>query len=92
MFKKKRPLQSKSEIVLRNIVVTFLVVYMSIFLLVPIIMALAGSLHLWNPLNGTYEWIGLDNYIRMFQYPTFWTSMINTLIFCVVVVFFRVVL
>ena len=41
MFKKKRPLQSKSEIVLRNIVVTFLVVYMSIFLLVPIIMALA---------------------------------------------------
>ena len=92
MFKKKRPLQSKSEIVLRNIVVTFLVVYMSIFLLVPIIMALAGSFHLWNPLNGTYEWIGLDNYIRMFQYPTFWTSMINTLIFCVVVVFFRVVL
>ena len=92
MFKKKRPLQSKSEIVLRNIVVIFLVAYMSVFLLIPIIMAFAGSFHLWNPLNGTYEWIGLDNYIRMFQYPTFWTSMVNTIVFCVVVVFFRVLL
>ena len=92
MFKKKRPLQSKSEIVLRNIVVIFLVAYMSVFLLIPIIMAFAGSFHLWNPLNGTYEWIGLDNYIRMFQYPTFWTSMVNTIVFCVVVVYFRVLL
>ena len=92
MFRKTRPLQSKSEIVLRNIVVTFLVVYMSIFLLVPIVMAFAGSFHLWNPLNGTYEWIGLDNYIRMFQYPTFWTSMVNTIVFCAVVVAFRVLL
>ena len=65
---------------------------MSVFLLIPIIMAFAGSFHLWNPLNGTYEWIGLDNYIRMFQYPTFWTSMVNTIVFCVVVVFFRVLL
>ncbi len=92
MFKKKRPLQSKSEIVLRNIVVTFLVVYMGIFLVVPIIMAFLGSFHLWNPLNGTYKFIGIDNYIRMFQYPTFWTAMVNTLIFCAVVVLFRVLL
>lgn len=92
MFKKKRPLQSKSEIVLRNIVVAFLVVYMGIFLIVPIIMAFLGSFHLWNPLNGTYEFLGLDNYIRMFQYPTFWTAMVNTLIFCAVVIIFRVLL
>ena len=89
---KRRPLQSRSEVILRNIVVIFLMVYMTIFLLVPIVMAFAGSFHLWNPLNGTYEWIGLDNYIRMFRYPTFWTAMSNTLIFCAVVVTFRVVL
>lgn len=92
MFAKKRPLQSKSEIALRNIVVTFLVVYMTIFLIIPIIIALVGSFHIWNPLNGTFKWTGLDNYIRMFQYPTFWTSMKNTVIFCAVVVFFRIVL
>ncbi|MEE1007742.1 MAG: sugar ABC transporter permease [Agathobacter sp.] len=92
MWKKSNPLQSKSEILLRNIVVTFLVIYMTIFLVIPVGIAFAGSFHNWNPLNGTYKWIGLDNYIRMFQYPTFWTSMANTVIFCAVVVFFRVVL
>lgn len=92
MLKKRRPLQSKSEIVLRNIVVIFLVVYMLIFLVVPVVIAFAGSFHIWNPLNGTYKWAGLDNYIRMFQYPTFWLSMRNTVVFCAVVVFFQVVL
>ena len=92
MLKKRRPLQSKSEIVLRNIVVIFLVVYMLIFLVVPVVIAFAGSFHIWNPLNGTYKWAGLDNYIRMFQYPTFWLSMRNTVVVCAVVVFFRVVL
>lgn len=92
MFRKRRPLQSRSEIVLRDIVVAFLVLHMGISLVVPVAMAFAGSFHLWNPLNGTYEWIGLDNYVRMFQYPTFWTSMVNTLVFCIVVVAFRVLL
>ena len=77
---------------LRDIVVAFLVLHLGIFLVVPVAMAFAGSFHLWNPLNGTYEWIGLDNYVRMFQYPTFWTSMVNTLVFCIVVVAFRVLL
>lgn len=92
MFGKRRPLQSKSEVILRNIVVIFLLVDMIIFLVVPIIMAFAGSFHQWNPLNGTYKWLGIDNYVRMLQYPTFWTSMINTILFCVVVVVFRVLL
>lgn len=92
MLKKRRPLQSKSEVLLRNIVVIFLVAYMMIFLVVPVAIAFAGSFHIWNPLNGTYKWAGLDNYIRMFQYPTFWLSMRNTVVFCAVVVFFRVVL
>ncbi len=92
MLRKRRPLQSKSEVVLRSIVVTFLVVYMLIFLIIPVIIAFAGSFHIWNPLNGTYKWTGLDNYIRMFQYPTFWLSMKNTVVFCAVVVFFRVLL
>ena len=92
MRRKRRPLQSKSEVLLRNIVVTFLAAYMMIFLVIPVIIAFAGSFHIWNPLNGTYKWTGLDNYIRMFQYPTCWLSMKNTVVFCAVVVFFRVLL
>ena len=92
MFWKRRPLQSKSEVWMRNLVMGFLILYMTIFLVIPVIMVVAGSFHQWNPLNQTYNWLGVDNYIRMFSYPTFWQSMINTVVFCVVVVFFRVVL
>ena len=91
MFK-RRPLQSKSEVWMRNIAMGFLIIYMMIFLIIPVVIVIAGSFHQWNPLNQTYNWIGLDNYIRMFSYPTFWQSMGNTVLFCVVVVFFRVAL
>lgn len=77
---------------MRNIVMSILVIYMVIFLIVPVVMVLMGSLHQWNPLNGTYKWIGIENYTRMFSYPTFWQSMFNTVIFCIFVVFFRVIL
>ena len=54
MFKKSHPLQSKSEIILRNIVVILMVVFFSVFLVIPIGIAFAGSFHEWNPLSGTY--------------------------------------
>ena len=90
MFKKTHPLQSKSEIILRNIVVTVMVIYFTIFLVVPIGIAFAGSFHEWNPLIGTYNFLGLANYIEVFTSGLFGKSMLNTLIFSVVVIFFRV--
>lgn len=90
MFKKTHPLQSKSEIILRNIVVTVMVIYFTIFLVVPIGIAFAGSFHEWNPLSGTYNYLGLANYIEVFTSGLFGKSMLNTLIFSVVVIFFRV--
>ena len=90
MFKKTHPLQSKSEIILRNIVVTVMVIYFTIFLVVPIGIAFAGSFHEWNPLSGTYNFLGLANYIEVFTSGLFGKSMLKTLIFSVVVIFFRV--
>lgn len=90
MFKKTHPLQSKSEIILRNIVVTVMVIYFTIFLVVPIGIAFAGSFHEWNPLSGTYNFLGLANYIEVFTSGLFGKSILNTLIFSVVVIFFRV--
>lgn len=90
MFKKSHSLQSKSEIILRNIVVMVMSIYFIIFLIVPIIIAFAGSFHDWNPLSGTYDFLGLDNYIEVFTSGLFGTSMLNTLIFSVVVIVFRV--
>lgn len=85
-------LRSKSEIALRNIVVIFLSVCLLIFSLIPIGIAFAGSFHQWNPLNQTYRFIGFANYMRLFSYPVFWKAMTNTVVFCVVVIIFRVLL
>ena len=80
MFKKSRPLQSKSEIILRNIVVLAMVVFFIVFLIIPIGIAFAGSFHEWNPLSGTYKFLGLENYKQVFtsklfgQYRNFFGS------------------
>ena len=90
MLKKSHPLQSRSEIILRNIVVILMVVFFSVFLVIPIGIAFAGSFHEWNPLSGTYKFLGLNNYINVFKSPLFHTSVLNTFIFSVVVIMFRV--
>jgi multiple sugar transport system permease protein len=90
MFKKTNPLQSKSEIILRNIVVLAMVIFFTVFLIVPIGIAFAGSFHEWNPLSGTYRFLGLENYKDVFTSALFGKSMLNTVIFSAVVIFFRV--
>lgn len=90
MFRKTNPLQSKSEILLRNITVTGMLLFYTVFLLVPIGIAFAGSFHEWNPLSGIYRFNGIENYISVFTSALFGKSMLNTLIFSVVVIFFRV--
>ena len=90
MFRKTIPLQSKSEILLRNITVTGMILFYTVFLLVPIGIAFAGSFHEWNPLSGIYRFNGIENYVSVFTSALFGKSMLNTLIFSVVVIFFRV--
>lgn len=90
MFRKSNPLQSKSEILLRNITVIGMMAFYLVFLLVPIGIAFAGSFHEWNPLSGVYRFIGIENYFHVFTSALFGKAMLNTLIFSVVVIFFRV--
>lgn len=90
MFRKTSPQQSKSEILLRNITVTGMILFYTVFLLVPIGIAFAGSFHEWNPLSGIYRFTGIENYVNVFTSALFGKSMLNTLIFSVVVIFFRV--
>lgn len=90
MFKKSHPLQSKSEIILRDIVVVAMVLFFSVFLIIPIGIAFAGSFHEWNPLSGTYRFLGLENYKEVLVNPLFWKSLWNTIIFSVIVIIFRV--
>lgn len=90
MFRKSNPLQSKSEILLRNLTVTGMIIFYVVFLLVPIGIAFAGSFHEWNPLSGIYRFTGIENYVNVFTSALFGKAMLNTLIFSVLVIFFRV--
>lgn len=90
MFRKSRPLQSRSEILLRSITVTGMGVFYIVFLLAPIGMAFVGSFHEWNPLSGTDRFTGLENYVNVFTSSLFINSFVRTLVFTAVAVVFRV--
>lgn len=77
---------------LRNVVVAFVVVFNLVLLVIPVGMAFVGSFHRWNPLNGTFEFLGLKNYIDLFTSPIFVTTAVNTVVFGVVAIIARVVI
>lgn len=58
-----------------------MVVFFTVFLIIPIGIAFAGSFHEWNPLSGTYKFLGLENYKQVFTSKLFGKSMFNTVIF-----------
>ncbi len=76
----------------RNVAVTLLIIYFAIFLAYPIYKAFAGSLHDWNPLVGTYDWVGFENFRQILTGGLFWGSMWHTAVFCVFATVFRVIL
>ena len=90
--KMKSPLQSRSEKLLRSIVVSALVIFFVTFFIIPIIMVLVGSFYQWNPLKSQFNFLGLDNWQRVFTNELFWRSMGNTVFFAAVSTVFRVVL
>lgn len=77
---------------MRNIAVTLLVAYFSVFMAYPIFKAFAGSLHDWNPLVGTYEWTGFSNFQAILTDGLFWKSIWNTTVFSFFAVVFRIIL
>jgi len=87
---RKHPLRSRSEAVLRNLVVVALIAFFITFFFAPILMAFVGSFHLWNPLKGQYQWNGITNWKMVLNNSLFWRAMGNTVWFSVVAVVARV--
>lgn len=88
----KNPLRSRSEVLLRGTVVCALVIFFVTFFVIPIFMVLGGSFFQWNPLKGQLNFLGLDNWKKVFTSNLFWRSMGNTVFFAAVATAFRVVL
>lgn len=87
---KKRILDSKTVMI--TVTLAAMGIFYLLFLIIPIIYAFIGSFFNWNPMMGKMSFIGLDNYISVFQTPVFYKAFINTLVFTFVVTFFRVAL
>lgn len=68
------PAQSKSEIVMRDIVVAALIIFFLVFFILPIIAVLFGSFYRWNPLKNQMIYLGLDNWKKVFTSDLFWLS------------------
>ncbi len=77
---------------LRNLTVGAIMAFIVVLLIFPIITAIWGSLHDWNPLNGKFDWIGTDNYIELFADPVLAQTTINTVLFVTCSIVGRVVL
>ena len=55
-------------------------------------MVFVGSFYQWNPLKAQFNFLGLDNWYRVFTDELFWRSMGNTVFFAAIATVFRVVL
>lgn len=77
---------------MRNVAVVALIAYFAIFMAYPILKAFAGSMHEWNPLTDTYNWVGFDNFAQVLTDSLFWKSIWNTAVFSFFSILFRLVL
>lgn len=77
-------MKSKSRINLPVIyfVLPFMVVYV-IFQIYPLFQAVIASMFKWDLLTSSMSFIGFKNYLHMFQDPTFWSSLMNTMKFVI---------
>ena len=60
------------------------VLFMTVFFVVPAVMALWVSLHNW-PLFGATKFIGLGNYIALSKDPLFWRSLSFTTVYAILI-------
>lgn len=56
-----------------------------IFKLIPVIVSFSMSFTKWRIID-TPEFIGLDNFIQMFQDPYFWNAMWNTIFYAILII------
>lgn len=65
------------------LLVTPYIIHFMLFVVFPVIFSIVLTFHKWNIIS-PMEYIGLNNYIRLFKDEVFFRSLINTLIFLVI--------
>ena len=63
-----------------------------LFVVFPLFYGLGISFFDYNPARDSNPFLGIENYIRMFQDPVFQKAVVNTLVFGIVAVFLNIVI
>lgn len=58
--------------------------FLCVFIIWPIFDSVRLSFYKWNGLDPTQTWVGLDNWLRLFQDPVFWHAVANNFIIVIV--------
>lgn len=86
-----RMFQNDKKWMVRIVIGGFLF-HFSIFMLFPIVYSLFGSFYDWKPLNGTFRFVGLENFQSILKERLFWETLLNTLYLTAGIVVIRTVL
>jgi raffinose/stachyose/melibiose transport system permease protein len=65
-------------------------VLLAVFVYGPAIENIGYSLYSWSSMSATRKFVGLANYVELFNNPIFWTSLANNIIYAVISVVFQV--
>lgn len=80
--KKKPPARiKKGDLLSALLFLSPTLVIFTTFILFPVIFSFYLSFHEWNMFSGKTTFIGIDNYVRMFQNEEFWSVFKNTAIY-----------
>ncbi|MBK6902924.1 MAG: sugar ABC transporter permease [Saprospirales bacterium] len=69
--------------ILPYLVVSPYLLHLFLFVLFPVVFSIILTFHKWNIIS-PMEYVGLDNFFRLFQDRLFWKAILNTLLFLVV--------
>ncbi len=77
---KKRGLKNR---ILPYLMVSPYLIHLTLFILFPVVFSLILTFHKWNIISSP-EFVGFDNFLRLFQDRLFWKAIINTIVFLLV--------
>lgn len=78
--KKSKPFKER---VLPYLVVSPYLIHLFVFILFPVVFSILLTFHKWNIIS-PMEYVGVDNFIRLFEDRLFWKAILNTLQFLLV--------
>ncbi|HLR02953.1 MAG TPA: sugar ABC transporter permease [Virgibacillus sp.] len=82
----KKPLKSKQEkkrIYWAYLFILPQLIFFLVFTIYPIVMSYVYSAYEWSGIGPLTNFVGLDNFVRLFQDPRFWNAFGNTFIYMI---------